>query len=51
MNANGRFLVNQNLELDLSYTHNIRDANKDLVLYNSGPYSENLVSLTAKAAL
>jgi hypothetical protein len=51
VNVNGRFLVNRNMELDLSYVHNIRDANLDLILYNSGPYTENAVSLTLKLAL
>ena len=46
-----RFLLNQNMELDMSYVLNTRTANQNIFLYNSGPYQANAVSLTLKAAL
>jgi hypothetical protein len=46
-----RFLVNRNWELDLTYALNIRSANEDILIYNSGPYRANAVSLTLQAAL
>jgi hypothetical protein len=51
INLGTRFLLNRNMELDISYLLNIRTANKDLLIYNSGPYQSNLVSLQLKAAL
>jgi hypothetical protein len=51
VNVGSRFLINRNLELDLSYALNIRTANKDLLLYNSGPYQANIVTLALKAAI
>jgi hypothetical protein len=51
LNANGRILINRNLELDMSYTYNARDANQDILIYNTGAYSGNAVSLTLKAAM
>ncbi len=51
-NLNGRYLVNRNLELDLSYSHNLRRSNRpDIRFYNSGPYTENIVSIALKAAI
>lgn len=46
-----RFLVNENWELDLSYSRNIRSANQSITLYNSGPYNANTASLTLRGAL
>src|SRR5262249_49522917 len=46
-----RILLNRNLQLDLSYQLDIRSANKDILLYNSGPYHADMVSLTLKAAI
>jgi hypothetical protein len=51
LNVNGRWLINRNMELDLAYAHNVRQANKPITFYNSGPYSENVVSLTLKSAI
>jgi hypothetical protein len=51
LNVNGRWLINQHLELDLEYAHNVRQANKPITFYNSGPYSENTVSLTLKGGI
>lgn len=49
--VSARFPLNRFLELNASYNLNIRTANQDLLLYNSGPYQGNLVSLQLKAAL
>jgi hypothetical protein len=46
-----RFLLNRNMELDISYDLNIRTANQDILLYNSGPYKGNIVSMALKAAM
>ena len=46
-----RFLLTRNLEVDASYVFNTRTANQDILLYNSGAYQANTVSLTLKAAL
>lgn len=46
-----RFLINRNMQLDVGYALNIRTANQDILLYNSGPYQGNIVSMTLKAAL
>ncbi|HKY19220.1 MAG TPA: outer membrane beta-barrel protein [Rhizomicrobium sp.] len=51
VHVDGRFLVNRNMELGLSYSFRARTANDDVVLYNSGPYQENTVSLALKIAL
>jgi hypothetical protein len=51
VNLGARILVNRNMELDISYDLNIRTANQDLLLYNSGPYHANMVSLALKAAM
>jgi hypothetical protein len=51
VNLGGRILVNRNMELDISYDLNIRTANQNILLYNSGPYQANMVSLALKAAM
>ena len=51
VNVGSRFLINRNLELDLSYALNIRTANKNILLYNSGRYQANMATLALKAAL
>jgi hypothetical protein len=51
VNVGTRFLLNRNMEVDASYALNIRTANQDILLYNSGPYQADIVSLTLKAAL
>ena len=51
-NLNARYLLNRNLEVDASYSHNLRRSNRpDVHFYNSGPYSENVLSITLKAAV
>lgn len=46
-----RFLLNRHMEVNASYLLNVRTANQDILLYNSGPYQANIVSLELKAAL
>ncbi len=49
--ANARYLVNRNLEIDFNYAHISRVANlPNDRTFNSGPYTENVVSVAAKAA-
>jgi hypothetical protein len=45
------FLLNRNLELDIAYAYNIRTANQNILLYNSGAYQADTVTLALKAAL
>ncbi|HJT44112.1 MAG TPA: outer membrane beta-barrel protein [Rhizomicrobium sp.] len=49
--VDGRYLINRNMELGLSYTYHIRTANDDTLQFNSGPYRENTVSLALKITL
>jgi hypothetical protein len=50
--GNLRYLVNQHFELDLDYAYRIRTSNQpNNRLFNSGPYRENVVTLTLKAGL
>jgi len=51
VNLGARILVNRNMELDISYDLNIRTANQALLLYNSGAYQGDTVSLSLKAAM
>jgi hypothetical protein len=51
VDVSSRFLVNRNMELNLTYMLNIRTANQGLLLYNSGPYQANMISLALKASL
>jgi len=51
VNLGARILVNRNMELDIAYNLNIRTANQNILLYNSGPYQANTVSLALKAAM
>jgi hypothetical protein len=52
LTANVRYSVNHNLELDLDYAYRARTANHpNDMSHNSGPYYENVVTLTLKAAL
>lgn len=50
--GSGRYLVNQNFELDFDYTHRLRSANQPFnFTFNSGPFNENILMLTLKAGL
>jgi hypothetical protein len=52
LRANLRYLINHLLEADLDYTYRERTANLPADrTFNSGPYSENVVSMTLKAGL
>jgi len=52
MNLDGRYLISQNFEFDLTFAHNVRNANlPNVLLYNTGPYTENTVSFAIKAAI
>ena len=51
VNLGARFLLNRNMELDISYIFNTRTANQNILLYNSGAYLSNTVSMTLKAAM
>lgn len=51
VDVGARFLLNRYLELNASYVMNKRTANQPLLLYNSGPYQADIVTLQLKAAL
>jgi hypothetical protein len=52
LNLNARFLINRHWEAQLEYAHNVRIANlPENRTFNTGPYDENVVSLTLKAGL
>jgi hypothetical protein len=52
LNLNARYLINRHWEADMEFAHNVRTANlPNDRTYNTGPYTENVVSLTLKAAL
>ena len=52
LNLNTRFLINRHWEAQLEYAHNVRTANlPENRTFNTGPYDENVVSLTLKAGL
>ena len=50
--VNARYLINRFLEADFDYTYRRRSANLPADrTFNSGPFTENVVSLTLKGAL
>lgn len=50
--TNARYLINRYLEADLNYAYRARTANlPDDRTFNSGPYTENVISVTLKAGL
>ena len=52
VNANGRYLINRNLEADIDYTYRVRTANlPNDRTFNSGPFNENVIAATLKAGL
>lgn len=49
--ADARYMINRDLEADIEYVHTARTANLPFVfIYNSGPYTENTVTLAIKTA-
>lgn len=47
-----RYLINRHLEVDADYRYRVRTANLPFDFsFNSGPYTENVLSLTVKLAL
>ena len=52
VSANGRYLINRNLEADLDYTYRVRTANlPNDRTFNSGPFNENVIAVSLKAGL
>jgi hypothetical protein len=50
--VNARYLINRFLKIDLDYLYRDRDANLPADrAFNSGPYTENVVSMTLRAGL
>ena len=50
--VNARYLINRHWEANLDYAHNSRTANQPgNHVYNTGPFEENVVSLTLKGRL
>lgn len=52
VSANARYMINRNLEADLDYSFQMRDASRpNDTTFNSGAFSENIIVVSIKAGL